>query len=203
MQVVAGLIGDIVGSREAQDRPRLQQHLLEVLDEVAERWGHGLAVTLGDEFQGRFPTLQTALAVAWGLHLGTIGTARLRIGIGWGEILVESADDSPFGQDGPAWWRARDAIERVDASYPARTLVSTETEWDELVNAYLTLRDAHLDDLDEADATILAAMGRGDTQRAAATELGLHESSVSRRITRHHLAVLHRVATPRLPGFDA
>lgn len=203
MSQVAGLIGDVVGSRTAPDRRGLQERLLVVLDEVSERFGHRLAVTLGDEFQGRFETVEEAFAAAWHLHVGTIGVARLRIGIGWGEILVEPEEESPFGQDGPAWWRARDAIERVDVSHPARTLIVTETGWDDLMNAYLTLRDAHLDELDEADAAILAAMEMGETQRATAEKLGIHESSVSRRISRHHLAVLHRIATPPLPSLDA
>lgn len=203
MRQVAGLIGDVVGSREAEDRAGLQERLLTVLEHVSQRSGQRLAVTLGDEFQGRFAGMEQALAAAWRLHLGTIGIARLRIGIGWGEILVEPEHESPFGQDGPAWWRARDAIERVDASHPARTLVVTETGWDDLMNSYLTLRDAHLDELDEADAAILEAMAAGQTQRAVAEKLGLHESSVSRRVSRHHLAVLDRIAIPALPPFDA
>lgn len=203
MTQVAGLIADVVGSRRADDRRALQERLLEVLESVSGRTGRPLAVTLGDEFQGRFESMATALTAAWHLHLGMIGTAQLRIGVGWGEIVVEPEDESPFGQDGPAWWRARDAIEAVDASHPARTLVLTETGWDDLLNAYLTLRDAHLDDLDEADATILSALAAGETQRAAAERLGIHESSVSRRVSRRQLAVLQRVAELDLPAFHA
>lgn len=203
MAQVAGLIADVVGSRRADDRRALQERLLEVLESVSERTGRPLAVTLGDEFQGRFESVAAALAASWQLHLGMIGTAQLRIGVGWGEIVVEPEEESPFGQDGPAWWRARDAIEAVDASHPARTLVLTETGWDDLLNAYLTLRDAHLDDLDQADATILSALAAGETQRAAAERLGIHESSVSRRVSRRRLAVLQRVAALDLPAFHA
>lgn len=190
-----------MGSRLSEDRSALQDRLLAVLEEVSDRTGHLLVMTLGDEFQGRFDSVAVALEAAWQLHLGTMGTVRLRIGIGWGEILVEPEEGSPFGQDGPAWWRARDAIEQVDASQPARTLVATETGWDDLLNAYLILRDAHLDDLDEADAVILAALAAGETQRTAARRLGMHESSVSRRVGRRHLGVLHRVAAVELPAF--
>lgn len=203
MAQVAGLIADVVGSRRADDRSALQERLLEVLESVSERTGRSLAVTLGDEFQGRFDTVASALAASWQLHLGMIGTAQLRIGVGWGEIVVEPEDESPFGQDGPAWWRARDAIEAVDASHPARTLVLTETGWDDLLNAYLTLRDTHLDDLDQTDSAILSALAAGETQRAAAEHLGIHESSVSRRISRRRLAVLQRVASLELPAFHA
>lgn len=198
---VAGLIGDVVASRRAESRGALQDRLVAVLEDISGRTGRRLAVTLGDEFQGRFESVAQALGAAWHLHLSMMGTARLRIGVGWGEILVEPEEGSPFGQDGPAWWRSRDAIERVDASHPARTLVVTETGWDDLLNAYLTLRDAHLDDLDEADAVILACLEAGETQRAAAERLGMHESSVSRRVGRRHLSLLLRVATVDVPSF--
>ncbi|HEX2153451.1 MAG TPA: SatD family protein [Acidimicrobiia bacterium] len=205
MKQVAGLIGDVVASRQVADRPALQERLLEVLERVSEQAGSPLSITLGDEFQGRYARLSDALAAAWHLHLGTIGLARLRIGVGWGEILVEPESPSAFGSDGPAWWRAREAIERVDSSQPARTIVVTETGWDQLLNSYLMLRDAHLDDLDEADVAILEGLEEGDTQRALAERLGLHESSVSRRVSRHGLATLRLTATPRFPDviFDA
>ncbi|MFP3915897.1 MAG: SatD family protein [Actinomycetota bacterium] len=198
---VAGLIGDVVGSRRVEDRGSLQDDLIGILDRVSQQSGSRLSVTLGDEFQGRFPSVAEALTASWRLHLGTVGAARLRIGIGWGEVLVESEEGSQFGQDGPAWWRARDAIEQVDLSHPTRTVVLTETGWDELLNAYLTLRDSHLETLDEADAAIVSALAGDETQRSVARRLGLHESSVSRRVSRRHLAVLARNASLHLPDF--
>src|SRR5690606_41498803 len=73
--------------------------------------------------------------------------------------------------------------------------------WDELLNAYLTLRDSHLDDLDATDGAILVALAEGETQRAIADRLGLHESSVSRRVHRHRLATLLDTSPPAVPGF--
>lgn len=202
MMQVAALIGDVVASRESPDRAALQERLLAVLEELSGRHSGELAVTLGDEFQGRYPTLTEALAVSWELHVRCLPFARLRLGLGWGEILVESTGPGPFGQDGPAWWNARDAIEELaGTSHPSRTLVRTGTDWDELLNAYLTLRDSHLDDLDATDGAILVALAEGETQRAIADRLGLHESSVSRRVHRHRLATLLDTSTPAVPGF--
>ncbi|HEX7100561.1 MAG TPA: SatD family protein [Acidimicrobiia bacterium] len=197
---VAALIGDVVASRESPDRASLQERLLGVLKAVSERHSSELAVTLGDEFQGRYATLAEAVAVSWELHIRCLPFARLRLGLGWGEILVEAA--GPFGQDGPAWWNARDAIEMLaGTSHPSRTLARTGTDWDELLNSYLTLRDIHLEDLDRVDSEILVALADGHTQRAIAEQLGLHESSVSRRVHRHRLATLLDVAAPTIPGF--
>jgi hypothetical protein len=68
------------------------------------------------------------------LHLRSLGLIRLRIGIGCGELIAEDPARSPFGQDGPCWWRARDAIEVVDSSSQGnaqglRTAVRTETSF--------------------------------------------------------------------------
>lgn len=198
---VAALIGDVVGSRRSPDRVGLQRDLIGVLEEVSRRDGSALAVTLGDEFQGRYPTLQAAVSASWHLHLGTASFARLRIGIGWGAITVDPGEDSPFGQDGPAWWRARDAIESLArVSHPGRTVISTETKWDDLMNAHLTLRDMQLEKLDAKDIVILRGLVDGVTQRQLADRLELHESSVSRRVTRHQLTALAEAATPAIPG---
>ena len=198
---VAGLIGDVVSSRQAPDRAALQEALVGVLEAVSDLTGSELTVTLGDEFQGRFPDLASALHASWELHVRLVGTAALRIGIGWGEIVVEAPGEGPFGQDGPAWWRARDAIETVDMSHPSRTVVVTETDWDQFLNDYLALRDANLDELDPTDAAILTGLASGRTQRSVAGELDLHESSVSRRVSSRNLDLLLRVSRPRLPEF--
>lgn len=186
-----------MGSRQAPDRADLQRRLLKVLGEVSASTGVDLAVTLGDEFQGRFPTVHEAVAAAWRLHLGVSGFARLRVGIGWGEILVAGDAETPFGEDGPAWWHARDAIDEL-AGGPgqARTRVRTGTRLDELINSFLILRDANLEMMDEVDAVIVAGLTEGETQRSLAQRLGLHESSVSRRVSRRRLASLAVAAQP-------
>lgn len=193
----ATLIGDIVASRQADDRAALQEYLLAMLASVGERIGVVPVVTLGDEFQARYEDVATAVAASWFLHLGSVGWCRLRIGIGWGDIVVEGADDSPFGQDGPAWWRARDAIGALeDPSLPLRTLVSTNTDRDGLINSYLYFRDLTLEGFDDSDASIVLGLTDGNTQRSMAERLGIHESSVSRRVSRRHLASLITHATP-------
>ncbi len=201
---VAALLGDVVGSRQVVDRGALQTGLGSLLAEVAGQGATRIQMTIGDEFQGRYRSLAEAVSDSLDLHLGSVGLARLRIGIGWGDLALDAGPDTQFGQDGPAWWRARDAIESLEEmSGPARTLVVTDTGWDEMFNQYLMLRDGLLDDLDEIDCAIARGMLAGRTQRDMAGVLGLHESSVSRRVSGHHINILVGVARPRIPGFGS
>ena len=188
---VVGLIGDVVGSRTAPDRAALQARLLLVLEDVNERLGGQLSVTLGDEFQGRYADLETAVMASLRLHLGLTGFARLRIGIGRGVLAFQQEGESPFGQDGPVWWRAREAVEQVEAEEDITwTRVETGTEWDALLNSYLRMRDTVLARLDAVDAVVCSGLLDGMTQKALAEQVGLNQSSVSRRVKNHGLAAV-------------
>ncbi len=192
---VAALIGDMVASREAPDRLELQRRVDSVLAVVDDKVGGRPAFTIGDEFQARYPTLGEAVEASLQLHLRTMDVTRLRIGIGWGELIAEDPDRSPFAQDGPCWWRAREAIEAVDRSAKGRapefrTAVRTETALDPLLNDYLLLRDTLLGGLDGVDAQIAIGLLEGISQTELAGRLRVNKSSVSRRANTHGILAL-------------
>lgn len=183
MKQWAALVGDVVGSRTVPDRRRLQEGMTQALAGLG-----GLAMTIGDEFQGRYQTVGEAIDASLLVHLGTRHLTLVRIGIGWGEVSVETTSGL-LGQDGPAWWRARDAIEVLAGpSGAGRTAIDTGTSWDEILNAYLTLRDSVTADWDDVDVEIATALLDDDTQRRVANRLDLHPSSVSRRVHGHKIA---------------
>ncbi len=194
-RMAAALIGDLVASREAADRARLQQQMTAVFDAVSAAVGGDPVFTLGDEFQARFDTLTAAIEASFQLHLRTIGLTRVRIGIGWGELLLEDPQRSPFGQDGPCWWRAREAIEVVDRSSRsrgpvARTALRSASGIDPMLNGYLLLRDTLLDGLDEMDARIAIGLIEGLSQTEIAARVGINKSSVNRRAHSHGILAL-------------
>jgi hypothetical protein len=202
--IVAALIGDMVGSRQAPDRIELQSQMEGVLSEVNRVVGGDPTFTIGDEFQARYQTLQHAIEASIQLHLRSLGLIRLRIGIGWGELLAEDPARSPFGQDGPCWWRAREAIESVDRSSKGRgatlhTAVRTDTSLDPLFNSYLVLRDTLLDGFDQVDARIAVGLFQGLSQSDLATELGLNKSSVSRRANSHGILAMVEARSVGVP----
>jgi hypothetical protein len=204
---VAALIGDMVASREAPDRLELQRRVESALAVVDDRVGGSPTFTIGDEFQARYPTLEEAVEASLQLHLRTIDATRLRIGIGWGELTVEDPGRSPFGQDGPCWWRAREAIEAVDRSAQGRapefrTAVRTGTALDPLLGGYLLLRDTLLAGLDGVDGQIAIGLLEGLSQTDLARRLGINKSSVSRRANSHGILALieaRDIGSPPLP----
>jgi hypothetical protein len=204
---VAALIGDMVGSRQAPDRIELQRQIGTVFEEVDRLVGGDPTFTVGDEFQARFPTMGEAVEASIQLHLRSLSLIRLRIGIGWGELVGEDPSRSPYAQDGPCWWRARDAIESVDRSSKGRapelrTAVRTESSLDPLLNGYLLLRDSLLGGLDEVDAQIAVGLLEGLSQTELARVLRLNKSSVSRRANTHGILALveaRNIGVPTLP----
>lgn len=203
----AALIGDMVASRLAPDRAGLQTEMEAVFDDIGEILGESPTFTIGDEFQVRYPTLPEAVEASLQLHLRSSGLTKVRIGIGWGELLSEEPARKPFGEDGPCWWRARDAIEAVGRSTRGRgaqrsTAIRTETSLDPLFDDYLLLRDTVIAGFDAVDARIAMGLLAGRTQTDLAGELGVNKSSVSRRATNHGIHALvdsRHIGMPPLP----
>lgn len=106
------LIGDVVGSRTHPDRRALQDRVSWVLEEVASKVPEvqRLAVTVGDEFQGVFPDLASAVRAALLIRLSLLPEVDTRYGLGSGPFMVFDDSRQPISQDGPAWWAAREAI---------------------------------------------------------------------------------------------
>jgi hypothetical protein len=191
------LIGDVVGSRRAQDRRALHQRLTEEL--AAANAVHApreeLRLTVGDEFQGVFARLGDTLAAAASLRVALLPEVDVRFGVGRGE--VEVLDEVTRIQDGPGWWAARDAIEQAAqredraATRLARTVyVAAADDRAPAVNAALLCRDHMVGSLDERSIRILRGLMAGRTQTDIAPEEGISPAAVSQRVRRHGLEVI-------------
>ena len=189
--ISAALIGDIVQSREIPDQAALFDKVATALqwleDQVAAIQPPRLMT--GDEFQGAYLDLPSALLATTLLPLRLAGVCRLRFGIGWGTILADERR-LPAAQSGSAWWRARQAIDEVARiqggakGWPASlsTLYRGEdTRTQAFVDAFLICRDQVLNRLDEKDARITLALFRGESQQAVGRELRIGQSTVSAR----------------------
>ena len=193
------MIGDLIRSRRAGSRAEIQTGVEAALERVNRRFSpeQPFRFTIGDEFQGVVDTVRRAAWAATWIRLETIGVIGVRLGIGWGTLEILDSTRSPMLQDGPCWWRARDAIktltiwERSQRTPRSTSILAVTGDGREgPFNAGLILVGHLLSGFDTADATIAIMLSEGHTQEEAADRLGLHKSSVSRRMQSHGIGAL-------------
>ena len=205
------LIGDLIGSRGSTDRRALHATFAAVLDRVNTelRPPTPVRMQVGDEYQGVFASLGDALHASLTVRLALLPTADVRHGIGRGSIEVLSED--PRVEDGPGWWAARAAIERVEeaegrpgerslrTAYVAAGGVGDDAGdgaadgWsseEAAVNAALVLRDHLVSGLSERSLSVLRGLLDGESQRDLAEALGISPSAVSQRVRADGLAAI-------------
>jgi hypothetical protein len=193
----ATLIGDLVASRQHDDREQLQDVVRRVLRRVNARLhpAQRLEMTLGDEFQGAFRTPADAVEASLVLRLELLaerGGADSRYGLGWGTIEVFDASRTPISQDGPGWWAARGAIERAkeQAARPRGSYVRTvfashePTAWIPSMDAFLLMRDATVGRMPPRQRRLLAGLLSHKTQAELAEQEGITQGAVSQALNR-------------------
>jgi hypothetical protein len=188
------VIGDVIGSRRLADRSGAQQRVAEALADVSRvlTGVQPLEATVGDEFQGAYATLGEATRCTLLVRLALLPAIDVRCGIGVGEATVFDARRTPWLQDGPAWWAAREAIEWMAGTRRAafRTwLVAPDAAVTDVVNAHLLCRDALVDRLNERGWRMLRSALRGASQQRIAEDEGVTKSAVSQQFSRGISAV--------------
>jgi hypothetical protein len=191
------LIGDIVDSRTAMDRQSLHDTLTETLERVNS--DHAVldpaVITLGDEFQGVYPTLGAALTASFHIR-ALLHPHDVRFGAGRGD--VQTLDPKRGIYDGSAFWAARDAIVGAEslAAKPAFQFVRTafHSELDPAalvaaVGAALLSLDQVVGSMSEVSRRILRGRLAGETQKEIAAAEGITPSAVSQRVIRDGIEV--------------
>lgn len=197
----ATLIGDIVGSRRASDRSELHRGVASALRRVAAGAIDPPAFTVGDEFQGSYPTVGAAIDAALWVRLALAPHVDVRFGIGWGMVTILDADERI--QDGPGWWSARDAIQQTAEAQrqPGFALVRTtfRAHGDSrddvaVINAALLCRDHLLGSLDDRSLRIVKGLMNNQTKKELAQAEGISPSAISQRAGRDGLDLLVRAS---------
>ncbi len=192
---VATLIGDVVGSRRIADRRAAHRALNRALDDIAPGAIDSPAFTVGDEFQGSYPTVGAAIDAALSLRLAVAPATDVRFGIGWGEVTMLDANAGI--QDGPGWWAAREAIEWTASAQrqPALAMVRTSFRGNDrndvdAINAALLCRDHLIGSLDDRSLRILKGLLTNHTKKDIAAAEGISASAVSQRAGREGLDLI-------------
>jgi len=206
MESVAAVVGDLVGSRLAQNRRDLHDRFAAAVDRINSAEGRQRPVTqlrimAGDDYQGCFASVGVALQATLRLRLALGAEADIRHGIGWGPVSVLS--EEPRVEDGPGWWAARAAIEEVEAAQAKPGFRALRTAYrraadaagpdPDAVNAALVARDQLLAGAGPESLSVLAGMLAGMSQKQIAADLGISPSAVSQRVRRDGLAALIHV----------
>ena len=190
------VILDIVGSRSLDDRSDAQHALDDAIARVeADRplAASPLRPTVGDEQQGLYPTLDSALAALTLLRLALPEAVDCRFGVGIGP--VEEIPTATGGlPEGPGWWAARAAIEHTHAlqrrTVPgARTWViahEAEPEATHLLarqaNIALLTRDQLITDMSPRTRRLTYGRHLGIMQRELAAAEGVTQPAVSQAL---------------------
>ena len=191
---VVALIGDLVGSRRSASRSEVQQQLVDALAVANEATApvQALAPTIGDEFQGVYADVGSALRASLVVRLALPADVDCRCGIGVGTLEIVGTSEYGHTQDGPAWWAARDAI--VEAKRRETGQTKRLRSWfmaDEgggmdagLVNAFLLCRDEIVSRFDARQRRLVLGVLLGTSQKDLAEAEGISPSAVSQSLQR-------------------
>jgi hypothetical protein len=192
------LIGDLIASRQAENRLDLQNELRRALKRV--NWVvkplQPLETTVGDEFQGVYQDAASAVRASLLLRLELLKEAEVdsRYGIGRGSLTIFE-EKEPLSQDGPAWWAARSAIDLTrELAEEGRTdfvrtwFAESEAEAETLfgaraLNASLMLRDALIAQMRSRNRRLLLGLLLERSQADMASDEGISQSAVSQNLS--------------------
>ncbi|MGH2880408.1 MAG: SatD family protein [Solirubrobacteraceae bacterium] len=199
---LATLIGDVVASKVHGDRHGLQRSLTTILERANAllKPVQQLNLTTGDEFQGGFSDVPSAILASLVIRLELLTCedgADSRYGLGFGEVTVFDRARSPASQDGPGWWSARAAIDR------AKTLASSPRTWFArtcfgywpersaavrtdagAIEAVLLCRDAIVDQMTERQRRLMLGLMLELPQAQLAEDEGITQGAVSQNLRR-------------------
>jgi hypothetical protein len=203
--VRVAVLGDVVASRAIADVEGRQGAIRDALGLANRRVraAQPLTQTIGDEFQGLFPDVVSALDATLVVRLALLGELDVRFGIGSGEVRSYDPARAPFEQDGSAWWSAREAVDGVRETAQRRERPrGLRTRWVDAsgvepplvaaVNAFLQCRDELVAAMDPRDAATMLGLLADEPLAEIARAQRVTVSAVSQRAIRGGLYAIRR-----------
>lgn len=110
------IIGDIKESKKIVERKNIQLMLNDILDRINRKYETSISakfvITLGDEFQGLLCDDKVVIDIIEEIQR-EMYPVNIRFGIGFGKITTDINSEMAIGADGPAYYKAREAIQRL------------------------------------------------------------------------------------------
>ncbi|MFL0419806.1 SatD family protein [Micrococcus luteus] len=205
----AAVIADIVGSRRLPDREGAQEQILaafaaaeQAVPPLRPAWA-----SVGDEFQALHRTWEEAVRATARVSLALPPRLEVRFGIGLGERRVLDDGGGDGIEDGTAWYRAREAVERAHARADgaATAFAGADPSLTAAVDGLVLLRDHVIGRLKARERRLAAALLAGATQTEAARAERITQSAVSQAVARSGIDRLLELdaGLAAAPGGDA
>lgn len=189
------IIGDIVNSREINDRREIQTRFRAVLSDINSKYKAYISarfkITLGDEFQGLLSDCRNVIRIIMEIE-NLMRPLRLRFGVGIGTIDTDIIYDDSSEIDGPAYHRARGMIEQIgqkemqyEESQSNIMICSGDScsDQDMLINSLLSATFAIKSKwTGRQDEIIRVYETNGENQYKTAEILGIAQSTVNRAL---------------------
>jgi hypothetical protein len=181
-RIYLALIGDVVASREVQDREWLQRRLRQLVDQANDAYGPSIAskfvLTIGDEFQGLLKRVEKMDELLAELR-SAVHPVELRFGLGLGE-LDTILEEFALGMDGPCFHRARAAVECAERK---GTFIEVETGGrDDCFQIYSLLYAGLRRQWTTRQREVIDLSMMGNPGKAIAGRLGITSSAVSQHL---------------------
>lgn len=190
------IIGDIRCSRSLTQRREIQENLGIILQEINEGFEADIAakflITLGDEFQGLLFDGRSLLKIIEKIKM-SLYSVTFRFGIGMGRITTDIYPEMALGADGPAFYRARSAIELLKENESKKKAVLSDLSFrfeeknsttERLLNtAFTLLYSLEHTWTDRQREIITDQLFHQDGQKASALRLGITQSAVHKALS--------------------
>lgn len=180
------IIGDIEKSKQlSQDDRRQVQKTLESVFQEVNRYSAGIispyTITLGDEFQAVYDTTGETFKHIWAV-MASIHPVFVRFSIGVGEITTEIKRKNSLGMDGPAFYKAREQLERMKEQKLLLSVSTENAKFDKLVNSTFRILGNNMRNWKKNRFVILQKMYEDKEVKQIAEEVKLSDVAVYKNI---------------------
>lgn len=195
------MIGDIIQSKQIEDRAQLQMTINEAFENIHKRYPDLIqskfTLTLGDEFQALLTPSKQIFELMDALE--SLIPVPFRIGLGYGALTTDFDKHVSIGADGPAYWHAREAMDIIhNQNWSGKTnscMVTKDDTFDRTINNLFLLSDTLKNDWTDLQKETFDEMLRQHiytadfNQKQFAESMGISASSLSKRLNNGNIKI--------------
>lgn len=190
------VIGDIRDSRRIESRKLVQDKLKKVLQGINKKYENEIVskfvITLGDEFQGVLGDSKKILNIIEEIKM-ELSPVELRFGVGIGKITTDIDTEMALGADGPGYYNARNAIDKLKENEKKNKTVLSDLRIEieindarvNLINTIFELLKTIESNWTERQRQIIWDMRKHqDGQTKVANRLGIEQPAVHKALSK-------------------